>query len=167
MNNLNLFCSKITSLPPSIGRLKNLQVLDLYCTKLVTLPEEIGDLASLTKLNLRHSKITSLPPSIGRLKNLTELALPLGCVCPVTKKLCHVITGNKARSRIGLGAIDKDSVPMPPKLWPLVVCNAKQAFDDPYNILDIKQPDCIYQLLGDGRESFVGVLMNRGSKTGT
>ena len=38
--------SNITSLPPSIGCLKNLKILDLSLTeKLVNLPEEIGDLA--------------------------------------------------------------------------------------------------------------------------
>ena len=63
--------SNITSLPPSIGCLKNLKILDLSLTeKLVNLPEEIGDLTSLKKLDLKGSKITLLPPSISRLKNL-------------------------------------------------------------------------------------------------
>lgn len=74
------------------------------------------------------------------------------------------MTCNEARSRIELGTIDENSVPMPSKLWPLVMHNATQAFDNSYKILDIKQPDHINQHLVDGRESFVGVLVNRGSK---
>jgi hypothetical protein len=73
---LNLSGSKITSLPPSIGRLQNLKDLDLKSTEyLSNLPEETGDLTSLTKLNLSFVWITSFPPSIGRLQNLEYLDL--------------------------------------------------------------------------------------------
>jgi len=62
---LDLANSSITSLPPSIGRLKNVKVLNLIRTsRLVNLPEEIGDLAGLNKLNLARSAVGSLPPSI-------------------------------------------------------------------------------------------------------
>ncbi len=73
---LDLHESKIESLPPSIGRLQSLQELDLRCTsKLKGLPDEIGNLGSLIKLILYESKIESLPPSIGRLHSLKELDL--------------------------------------------------------------------------------------------
>ena len=75
MRELRLHDSTITSLPPSIGRLKNFEVLKLYETWLRKLPEEIGDLSSLRKLDLNWSRKTSLPPSVGRLKNLGSLSI--------------------------------------------------------------------------------------------
>jgi len=187
---LSLYGSNITSLPPSIGRLKNLQVLNLMCTEeLVNLPEEIGDLTSLTNLNLLYSNITSLPSSIGRLRNLKDLIVRIRSKFPIiTKTLCYEMSCHKARLRIGLGTVHEDSVSMPSKLWPLVLHNATRAFDNSYDIYniprigrlrdaqgpfdngydtsDLKQPDYIHQLLMDGRESFLQVLLNRDSNTG-
>jgi hypothetical protein len=76
LEKLDLNSSLIKSLPRSIGKLKNLKVLDLVRTKyLSSLPEEIGELNSLEELNLRYSVIESLPPSISNLKNLKVLDL--------------------------------------------------------------------------------------------
>jgi len=70
---LNLTCTGIRVLPPTIGQLRNLEDLILKNTiNLEDLPEEIGDLVNLKTLNLRHSRITSLPASIGRLRNLKD-----------------------------------------------------------------------------------------------
>lgn len=76
LEKLNLENSAIRSLPPSIGRLQNLNELGLIHTyELVNLPEEIGDLVNLTKLNLTESSLVSLPSSMGRLQNLKHLHL--------------------------------------------------------------------------------------------
>jgi Leucine-rich repeat (LRR) protein len=75
LNTLGLSCSKILSLPSSIGRLQNLKNLDLSLTIFLNLPGEIGDLSSLNTLGLSCSKILSLPSSIGRLQNLKQLYL--------------------------------------------------------------------------------------------
>ena len=70
--------------------------------------------------------------------------------------------------------MDEDSVGMPSKLWPLVLHNATtRAFynndygSDLTNIRDMyRKVDYIYLLLVVGRESFVRVIANRGSKAG-
>jgi len=101
--NLQTLClqlNKITSLPPSIGELRLLRVLDVHFNKLrglpatignltnlalldvssnfhdfVALPDSIGDLVSLTELDLSFNQIHELPLSMGRLTNLTKLKL--------------------------------------------------------------------------------------------
>jgi hypothetical protein len=71
-----LIDTAITTIPPSIGRLRNLKELILEDALFLTqLPEEIGNLASLEILNLSRSFINSLPPTIGRLRNLKVLNL--------------------------------------------------------------------------------------------
>mmetsp|Transcript_19957 Transcript_19957/g.41108 ORF Transcript_19957/g.41108 Transcript_19957/m.41108 type:complete len:138 (+) Transcript_19957:157-570(+) len=66
----------IQSLPPSIGRLQNIQELDLSGNdQLRSLPNEIGNLRNLTTLDLSGSRITSLPSSIGQLQKLECLDL--------------------------------------------------------------------------------------------
>ena len=117
-----------------------------------------------------------LPEEILSLTNNSLSALRLfgNCFddCPVAQKLLYAMTRNLARSRIGIGFGDSDeefgyaSVPVPLRLWPLVLHNAKGAFAIPIEnqnsyFRDIQQPDAIYQLLADERESFVGVLVNR------
>jgi hypothetical protein len=73
---LHLEGTHITSLPSSIGRLKNLDCLDLSETlNLRELPAEIGNLSGLEEFFLSGSRITSIPSSIGQLKKLHLLAL--------------------------------------------------------------------------------------------
>ena len=75
--NLNFNC--ITSLPPAIGKLRNLKQLGLFkqghIYVLESLPAEIGQLTSLTFLNLVGNHLTSLPAEIGQLTSLQELYL--------------------------------------------------------------------------------------------
>ncbi len=65
----------LTSLPPAIGRLTNLQELDLRQNALTELPPEIGQLESLQRLYLLSNALTSLPPEMGQLENLQVLNL--------------------------------------------------------------------------------------------
>lgn len=58
---------------------------------------------------------------------------------------------------------DNDSVPLSSKLWPLVLYNSPRAFHCIYFywILELKKTEAIYQLLVEGRDSFLEILMNR------
>ena len=67
---INLKFSNLTSLPESIGNLKNLTILVLLYNKLVTIPESIGNLTNLTYLDLGNNRLVSLPDSIGKLDKL-------------------------------------------------------------------------------------------------
>lgn len=68
---LNL--SYITSLPPEIGNLPNLEDLHLTLTSVRNLPPEIGELTKLKTLDIGHTFITELPPEIGNLSDLEVL----------------------------------------------------------------------------------------------
>ena len=65
------------SLPPELGSLANLTVLDLGRNSLSgPIPPELGDLANLTDLYLHRNKLSGpLPPELGRLANLRRLYL--------------------------------------------------------------------------------------------
>ena len=65
--------AKITTLPPTIGRFKNLFGLVLENTKITRLPPSFGNLRKLYGLILKNTPITELHESIGRLENLVEL----------------------------------------------------------------------------------------------
>jgi len=76
LKRFHFYESSIESIPPTIGRLRNLKVLVLEeAKKIAQLPEEIGDLKSLEILNLRNSSIESIPGSIAKLVNLRILNL--------------------------------------------------------------------------------------------
>ncbi|CAG8840022.1 10324_t:CDS:1, partial [Racocetra persica] len=62
--------NKLTHISKSIGRLKNLEILDLSENLLVELPLSIGDCQSLRELRLRGNSLETLPMTLGRLKNL-------------------------------------------------------------------------------------------------
>ncbi len=67
------------TLPPSIGNLSALQVLDLSYNQLSgSIPPALGDLASLASLNLKLNRLEgSLSPSLGKLFRLQTLDLSL------------------------------------------------------------------------------------------
>jgi Leucine-rich repeat (LRR) protein len=60
----------ISYVPPEIGDLENLIILDINNSSLSELPSEIGDLYKLKELLLNNNKLTSIPPQIGNLINL-------------------------------------------------------------------------------------------------
>ncbi|ODS22716.1 hypothetical protein AB835_12700 [Candidatus Endobugula sertula] len=74
-NRLDLGGLELTALPPGIGELINLTVLNLNNNRLAILPPEIGDLTNLTVLNLNGNRLTTLPSEIGSLTHLTVLNL--------------------------------------------------------------------------------------------
>ncbi|MFN0175619.1 MAG: COR domain-containing protein [Saprospiraceae bacterium] len=70
---LDLSGLKLSVLPESISKFKNLTELDVSKNQLSALPESIGDLKNLTDLNVSQNQLNSLPESISKLINLTEL----------------------------------------------------------------------------------------------
>ncbi len=76
-------------LPPSIGRLAQLESLMLEGGDVDTLPADIGRLTRLTRLHLGTLPLRSLPPEIGELTALRSLRLsgsiPMGRVTPIER----------------------------------------------------------------------------------
>ena len=60
-------------LPPEIGNLSNLKMLDVSGNMLTSLPPEIGNLSSLQSLYVSYNDLTSLPPETDNLNNLEVL----------------------------------------------------------------------------------------------
>ncbi len=58
-------------LPPEIGALTNLRLLEVASQKLGNIPKEIGNLTKLEKLDLSGCIMDSIPKEIGNLTNLT------------------------------------------------------------------------------------------------
>ena len=65
------------TIPPEIGQLRNLRLLDLTSNRLSgPIPPEIGQLRSLVNLIILNNRLSGeIPPEIGQLENLIELLL--------------------------------------------------------------------------------------------
>ncbi len=74
---LDLSSKKLSTLPPEISHLPNLQVLDLANNALTALPESVGKLVQLKELTLVENQLRELPESFRDLKNLEQIFLPL------------------------------------------------------------------------------------------
>jgi regulator of replication initiation timing len=70
---LDLSNNGMRSLPPEIGRFRNLQYLNLSRNQLLDLPPEIGRLTKLQVLNVTGNQLDQLPNEIGNLVNLKQL----------------------------------------------------------------------------------------------
>jgi len=75
LETLNLSGNRITSLPSALGRLKNLETLSLGGNMLETLPDELRGLKSLQQLDLSNNKLAGIPECLLKLKNLRLLNL--------------------------------------------------------------------------------------------
>ncbi len=65
----------IGSLPPALGQLVNLEILDLNTNQLAgIIPADLGDLVNLTWLQLRDNQLIGrIPAELGQLSNLTGM----------------------------------------------------------------------------------------------
>ncbi|MCF4966466.1 leucine-rich repeat domain-containing protein [Nostoc sp. CMAA1605] len=72
---LDLSFKGLTTLPPEIGQLTNLQLLHLQDNQLSSLPPEIVQLVNLRSLNLYKNQLRSLPLEFVQLVNLRSLDL--------------------------------------------------------------------------------------------
>eukprot|EP00928_Gymnodinium_smaydae_P024048 TRINITY_DN19599_c0_g1_i1.p1 TRINITY_DN19599_c0_g1~~TRINITY_DN19599_c0_g1_i1.p1 ORF type:complete len:452 (-),score=30.88 TRINITY_DN19599_c0_g1_i1:212-1567(-) len=70
---LHLRLNDLEEIPPDIGFLTTLRVLEVASNKLSSLPPEIVGCSSLEELLLPSNVLTSLPSEIGRLRNLRML----------------------------------------------------------------------------------------------
>ena len=100
--NLYLNSRNLTSFPPEIGNLTNLQYLYLGNNNLTTLPAEIGNLTKLRVLHLFNNKLKNLPLEILKIKNklvINETSYEIDNMDPdaefivltdLTKKICNL-----------------------------------------------------------------------------
>jgi Leucine-rich repeat (LRR) protein len=72
---LSLRYQSLTSLPPEIGQLTNLQSLDISMNSISELPQEIENLSKLTSINFTDNELKRVPPELGLLKKLETLHL--------------------------------------------------------------------------------------------
>jgi CCR4-NOT transcription complex subunit 6 len=75
LKRLDLVYNQLTSLPPDIGCLKNLEHLDVSFNQLTELPEEIGMLTNLKHLLLFNNHIQTLCYELGFLFKLEMLGI--------------------------------------------------------------------------------------------
>jgi len=73
LKRLSICHTRLTSLSPQIGNLKNLEELILTDNRLTTLPHEITKLTALTSLDISKNRFQSLPKEIGTLPALRTL----------------------------------------------------------------------------------------------
>lgn len=72
---LNLSCSNLETLPESVTRLQNLQILNVsMCASLRKLPEEMRKMSNLRYLdNAKNSSLVCMPRGLGQLSCLQTL----------------------------------------------------------------------------------------------
>ncbi|KAH7363243.1 glucose-repressible alcohol dehydrogenase transcriptional effector [Plectosphaerella cucumerina] len=75
LNELYIASNKLTSLPSSIGQLRQLRHLEASHNLLTELPAELGMCTYLKELLLFHNRLTSLPHEIGSLHLLEQLGI--------------------------------------------------------------------------------------------
>ena len=75
LQHLDLHFNELGGLPPTIGKLTNLEILNLSSnfSDLTELPATISDLINLKELDLSNNQIHALPDTFGRLMNLAKL----------------------------------------------------------------------------------------------
>jgi Leucine-rich repeat (LRR) protein len=172
------YTHSLSNLPEEIGNLNNLKELNLQYSGIKWLPDSIGRLKGLLYLNIYRTTIPELQGEdqdefLMTLVQRHPLLVSLGKLTVGGREnLNHSLACNRARLHTGFGITDdNNSIRTTPKLWPLMLKHATRAFNkyptisdldgDYYLKYSIEEPDAIYQFLVNGRESFIGALLDR------
>ena len=107
----------ISILPPEIGALSNLQLLNLSQHRITTIPPEIGSLSRLQSLLLINNYIRVLPDEIGALSSLEFLDLEGNQLTKLPTSICNL--GSKLKFLDLRRNILEGPTP-PPEIWTLV-----------------------------------------------
>jgi internalin A len=113
----------LTELPPEIGQLQNLQLLQLDSNSLHTLPPEIGLLQNLYELIVTDNQLITLPPEIGELSHLQFLSLTSNQLTVLPPEI------GQLQQLIWLNLNDNQLTSLPPEigqlqnLQQLTICN--------------------------------------------
>ena len=91
LEELHFDCNNLTSLPSSIGAIKNLKVLNLADNLLGGLPSELSELTELRILNCKNNKIGTIPDSIFRACTNLGKASQSTISCTVAAKIVPVL----------------------------------------------------------------------------
>ena len=91
-NTLHLEPQKFSTIPPSIGYLKQLTYLGIYDLGLVELPNEIGNLVNLIHLNIQDNELTDLPISLKKLKKLNRLIMSWNSFPEIPRVVAKIIS---------------------------------------------------------------------------
>ena len=85
--------------------------VDLSYNKLTTIPPEICNLTNLETLGLSYNQLTTLPPEIGKLKNLTWLYLQDNPRFYMNPEQLHQLIINGANKKIQRTIIEANVIP--------------------------------------------------------
>ncbi|XP_039165611.1 disease resistance protein RPV1 [Eucalyptus grandis] len=66
-------CERLSEVPPSMGNLRLLEVMDLSYTGIIELPGSVKDLRHLKTLKMEHTHLQKFPEDIVKLKKLEEI----------------------------------------------------------------------------------------------
>lgn len=81
---------KLTKLPESLARLKQLVSLDLSGNQLTVLPDWLGELTRLNSLNLSRNQLTALPESLGQFTQLHMLDVGINQLTALPESLSRL-----------------------------------------------------------------------------
>ncbi|EME39968.1 hypothetical protein DOTSEDRAFT_74737 [Dothistroma septosporum NZE10] len=119
--------NKIRSIPPQIGQMRFLTVLDLSNNDLHWLPPEIGVLTNLKKLNLYDNNLDDLPYELGSLYQLEMLGLEGNPMRPDYKEIL-IQKGTKEMIRTLRETAPKPDPPMD-RPWRTLVEDTSEGAD--------------------------------------
>ncbi|KIK69092.1 hypothetical protein GYMLUDRAFT_635803 [Collybiopsis luxurians FD-317 M1] len=124
LSTLYLNHNALTSVPPEITQLRNLELLDLSGNSLTTLPPELGMLVSLKEFFLFDNQIVTIPHELGTLHQLQTLGIEGN---PLDSNLKSIITKDGTPALI---AYLRDMCPMPSppqnRTWIPLISQAEQ-----------------------------------------
>ena len=100
---LYFYDNQLTALPPELGRLTQLQRLDVYGNQLTALPPELWQLTQLEYLDISRNQLTALRPELGQLTQLKKLRVSgnrLTALPPELGRLTQLIDLDVSRNQL-------------------------------------------------------------------
>ena len=116
LEELNVGCNKLTSIPAEVGSISTLKVLWAEDNQIAEIPEALFELQKLEVLRISGNQIPTIPAGLAKLQALHTFAVDNNFIAEIPAEIVFGLSEYGKDGRLSIGTVEPSSKPWLP-MW--------------------------------------------------